>query len=263
MEIQEKNIESNKGKKLITMRQLILLLFSLFLIFLGFIVGRESNIIEEKNDLKVYINGEEQVFRNSSGHKVYPILKDDQIYIPVSGLGSFLGYMTIQNDENNIYLYEIEEQINNKIIEGFSTETFDGKKIDDSIFSEADYTVLMLWATWCKYCKAEIEDFRSLSSYLEKNNIQILSLPIDAPVLGDKNNLTSEFRSQVEKITNGVSIKYTIFRDTIISNRFLGNAISIPTLVIFDNEGNMIKKIDFDINSDDFIRIFDAIIGEE
>ena len=117
--------------------------------------------------------------------------------------------------------------------------------------------------TKCKYCKAEIEDFRSLSSYLEKNNIQILSLPIDAPVLGDKNNLTSEFRSQVEKITNGVSIKYTIFRDTIISNRFLGNAISIPTLVIFDNEGNMIKKIDFDINSDDFIRIFDAIIGEE
>ena len=104
MESQEKNIESNKGKKLITMRQLILLLFSLFLIFLGFIVGRESNIIEEKNDLKVYINGEEQVFRNSSGHKVYPILKDDQIYIPVSGLGSFLGYMTIQNDENNIYL---------------------------------------------------------------------------------------------------------------------------------------------------------------
>ena len=89
----------------------------------------------------------------------------------------------------------------------------------------------------------------------------IFIIVLSVGLINNKNK--EEANEQVEKITNGVSIKYTIFRDTIISNRFLGNAISIPTLVIFDNEGNMIKKIDFDINSDDFIRIFDAIIGEE
>ena len=264
MGIEDSNIENYKDecqnkKVLMNKGQFFLVLLVLFLIIISFFLGINSNKVDVLSDLNVYIGDEEYTFRTEIGNKVYPILKDGQLYIPFVKSASFLDYMTIKRD-NSCYLYTIEKGVNNKILEGFLTGTFDGEDVDSSIFKDAGYTALLLWGTWCSSCKEEMDDFKGLSDYLDKNNIQIVSIPIDAPILRLKDDLTSEFRETVNEITDGVSIKYHLFKDDKINAAFMRNSISIPQIVIFDEDGNMIKKIDKKITSKEFMSLFDVIL---
>lgn len=236
------------------------LLLALSLIGIGFFFGYSLNDkSEEIKDYTVYVNDESQTFRNTIGRKVYPISIDGQVYLPVSGLGSYLDYMTVVK-ENGLYLYTTKETINSKLVEGFETETLDGEVVDSSLFKEADYTVFMVWATWCKYCTAEIESFKEIQQFLQDKNIQLISIPTDMPLLSIKDTLKDETVKEINEKTQGFGFKYHMFRDDILNSKLVGNTVSIPKLVIFDNEGNLIKIIDDDITGEEFKGILQNII---
>lgn len=253
--IQEENIVIKKKRVKV---------FSVFLAFIligvGFLFGYSfNNKPQEIKDYKVYVNDESQTFRNAVGRKVYPLVVDAQVYLPISGLGSYLDYMTIIKD-NELYLYTTKETIDSKLVTGFETESMDGKIVNDSLFKESDYTVFMVWATWCKYCVEEIQSFKSIEGYLEESNVQLISVPTDLPLLHIKETLDTETLDKVIDKAQGLNFKYHLFRDDILNSKLVGNTVSIPKLVIFDNEGNLIKIIDEDITGEDFKVILSNII---
>ena len=155
----------------------------IFLVIVGFILGQNVDRVFEKSNISVIVNGETQIFRDNNGKVINVIEKNGTIYMPVNGLGSYLDYMTI-NDKKGLSFYKVENKFqgsvqSQKVFEGLSTKTIYGEEVTDAIFADSDYSVVMFWATWCKYCKAEIEDFAKLNDYLEKNNIQFISVVTD------------------------------------------------------------------------------------
>lgn len=254
------DIEKQEKKKKMTRTQLCSVIVALLFLFLGFIVGKSINKIETKEDFSVFVEGEEQVFRSDVGKKLYPLEVNGQMYLPINGLGSYLGYMTINSNEDKLYLYEVEDD-GVQLLKDFSTETIDGDIIDSSVFGEAAYTIFMLWGTWCKYCKEEIGNFVALNDYIKDNNIQFISIVVDFPMLNNKNELTTTQVKEAKDIVKDFNFKYWILRDNIINTKLIGNTVSIPKLVIFDNQGNLIKIIEDNITNEEFIRVFDLIKG--
>lgn len=252
--------KQEKKKLKMTQTQLCSVTVALLFLFLGFLVGKSLNRIETKEDFFVFVEGEEQVFRSDVGKKLYPLEVNGQMYLPINGLGSYLGYMTVNSNEDKLYLYEVEED-GVPLLKDFSTETLEGEKINSSVFGEADYTVFMLWGTWCKYCKEEIVNFAALNDYIKDNNIQFISVVVDFPMLSNKNELTTAQVKEAKDITKDFDFKYWILRDNIINTKLIGNTVSIPKLVIFDNQGNLIKIIEDNITNEEFVRVFDLIKG--
>ena len=239
-------------------RNTVIIVISLIL---GYIIGYLTFGFKTDKDIKIYVNGEQQVLRNEDGKKVNPIIKGKELYIPYSELGSFMGYMTIENkDKKEIYLYSVEDTGVQKV-KGFSTESIDGIKVTDSVFSEADYTIMMVWSTWCPDCEKELKDFKENEEEFEKYNVQFISIPTDIPMLKDKYTLTNgEYNKVIEK-SYDFNFKYHLFRDNILNSKLVGNSTFIPKLVIFDNMGNLIKIIDKSISSTELITIFNGIEG--
>ena len=117
----------------------------------------------------------------------------------------------------------------------------------------------MFWATWCKYCKAEIADFAKLNDYLDKNNIQFVSVVTDLASV-EENAITQLDIDTVIEIQGDLNVDYTILRNTFINKNFLKGSYSLPKLYIVDNQGSLVKIVDEDITSEQFIEIFDAIL---
>jgi thiol-disulfide isomerase/thioredoxin len=237
-------------------RNTVIIVISLII---GYIIGCLTFGYKTDKDIKIFVNGEQQVLRNEEGKKVYPIIKGKELYIPYSELGSFMGYMTIENsDKNEIYLYSVEDTGVQKV-KGFSTESLEGVKVTDSVFSEADYTVMMVWSTWCPDCEKELKDFKEHEKEFEKYNVQFISIPTDIPLLSEKEDfLKSDYVTVTEK-SCGFNFKYHLFRDNVLNTNIVGNTSFIPKLVIFDNLGNLVKIIDKQIMSEELISILDKI----
>ena len=56
-----------------------------------------------RNDFVIEIDGEEKVFRNAEGDRVYPILHDGTTYLPLRAIGEII--------EREVYWYENEKRI--------------------------------------------------------------------------------------------------------------------------------------------------------
>ena len=235
----------------------------IFLVIVGFILGQNVDRVFEKSNISVIVNGETQIFRDNNGKVINVIEKNGTIYMPVNGLGSYLDYMTI-NDKKGLSFYKVENKFqgsvqSQKVFEGLSTKTIYGEEVTDAIFADSDYSVVMFWATWCKYCKAEIEDFAKLNDYLEKNNIQFISVVTDLAG-AEENAITQTDIDTVESIQGDFKVDYTVLRNTFINKNFLKGSYSLPKLYIVDNQGSLVKIVDEDITSEQFIEIFDAIL---
>lgn len=239
-------------------RNTIIIVFSLII---GYIIGCLTFGFKTDKEIKIFVNGEQQVFRNEDGKKVYPIVKGKELYIPYSELGSFIGYMTVENNENNeIYLYAVEDT-GVQMLKGFSTETIDGVKVTDSIFSEAEYTIMMVWSTWCPDCEKELKDFKENEEEFEKYNVQFISVPTDIPLLKDKDTFTKGNYDNVIEKSYDFNFKYHLFRDNILNSKLVGNTTFIPKLVIIDNLGNLVKIIDRSISSKELIDLLSKVRG--
>lgn len=239
-------------------RNTIIIVFSLII---GYIIGCLTFGLKTDKDIKIFVNGEQQVFRNEDGKKVYPIVIGKELYIPYSELGSFVGYMTVENNENNeIYLYEVEDT-GVQMLKGFSTETIDGVKVDDSVFAETDYTIMTVWSTWCPDCEKELKDFKENEEKFEKYNVQFISVPTDIPLLKDKDTFTKGNYDKVIEKSYDFNFKCHLFRDNILNSKLVGNTTFIPKLVIIDNLGNLVKIIDRSISSKELIDLLSKVRG--
>lgn len=260
MEIKQNTQKENISLKM-KKEQIFMVIFCLFLIFVGFMVGLSINNVNERFDYKVYLEQEEQVFRNSDGKKLCPIEVNNQIYIPITGTGSFLNYMTVlESGSNELYLYEIENENMTKNINGFNTESIDGISVTDDILKESEYTMFFIWATWCPDCEEELQELKGINDYFVENKIQIISLPTDLGLLQNKEETTQDLKSKILSATDGIDIKHHLFRDSVLNSCLIGNSVYIPTLVIYDNQGNMVKKIEHNVTGAEIIDVFEKIM---
>ena len=59
-----------------------------------------------------------------------------------------------------------------------------------------------------------------------------------------------------------MDIDYYLYQDMVIRSELIGKSISVPKIFIFDNEGNLVKIVDKNINSQSIKTICDFIVGK-
>lgn len=222
-------------------RRISVLLFAFFVcgIFLfGFFLGKLENV--QVSDIQIFLNGQKQIFRDVEGHRVSVIEYDNNIYIPINILGTYLGY-NIENNEGNISLSDIEGTniVKNKVLD-LDTFTLNGDRFTTDNLYIYDYTILLNWATWCPDCKVFIN---SLTTELKDNNIQIVGLPIY-----DKSAISIEDkRKEVESILSENNI---YFENLIVTkdmeNSLQTNIENIPSVIIVNKKAQIVENIEFE-----------------
>ena len=242
-------------------RQICSVIGLLFFVILSFIVGFSTHRIDIVENLDIYLDGEKQYIRDKNGRLLNAIEKKDTLYLPVNELGYYLDYMTV-TEENKVYLYELERGVNTKKLEGFKTETYDGEVIDSSVFGKSDYTLMLLWSTDCDKCKEKIVDLASLNDYFSGNNIQVMSVVTNQKLLAFDGRLEESEIDNIKTLSQSLGIDYYLYQDSIIRSELIGKSISVPKIFIFDSEGNLVKIVDKNINSQSIKTIFDFILGK-
>ena len=116
----------------------------------------------------------------------------------------------------------------------FTAVTHTGDSVDQSIFAEADLTMINVWTTFCGYCIDEMPTLEKLSKTYADQNFQIVGMVSDVFEAGD---------ATVQDIidTTGVTYPQIIASEELQTN-FLQNVQSVPTTVFVNSKGQLIGK---------------------
>ncbi len=103
--------------------------------------------------------------------------------------------------------------------------------IDGKLFTSNDLDgkvgVLVYWATWCGGCKSEIPNLVALRKEFATSDVEIVGLSVD------------EAHKDLSTFAKSAGINYRIARVTPSILDTFGQAESIPTLLIVDQEGRI------------------------
>ena len=109
----------------------------------------------------------------------------------------------------------------------FSTTDMFGKQYTDSIFADADVTMLNLWAYWCPPCIGELKDLQKLQDNYAKRGFQVFGVSEGS---WNEQNI-KEFQRQ------GIKYPSLILTESLDRALYTG---SIPTTIFVDREGRIL-----------------------
>ena len=120
----------------------------------------------------------------------------------------------------------------------FVTTGMDGTEVNQDIFSEAELTMVNIWATYCSPCISEMPHLQELSEEYADKNVAIVGIISDVTQAGDPNAV------EVMELT-GVRYPQLVHSQDLYDN-FLHLVQAVPTTVFVDKDG---------------IRVGDVIMG--
>ena len=213
------------------------------------VVTNIDDLANEAKEFRVFIEDEQQTFRDADGYKIYPVEYNGKIYLPISEIGTYLNYRVV-NGDNNVYLYDVNNESDN-LFSGLSVRDYDGNLLTNDYFKQFRCNIILVWSSWCPSCINGIESIRKLGTYFSDNNMNLMSLAIDYNSIGE---------DKVRELTEGLDISHYLYKDDITNERFIGNTENIPKILIIDNEGYLIKSIQTELNSDEILDLLNKFL---
>lgn len=121
----------------------------------------------------------------------------------------------------------------------FSTETLDGEKIDQTIFSGKKLTMINAWTTWCGACIEEMPDLEALSQELKDKNAQVISIACDT--YSPREGVNEELLELAQQIKERTGVTFpTLIPDDHLKDGLLQGILGYPTTWFVDEKGNII-----------------------
>lgn len=112
----------------------------------------------------------------------------------------------------------------------FQLETPEGKLAQYSDIKGSKLSVIDFWATWCKPCVNSIPKLVELSNNYSSDEVAFIAISIDGP-----RNL-----SKIRPYASSVGITYPVLLDTNQELMKELNVTVIPTLIIVNEQGEII-----------------------
>lgn len=132
--------------------------------------------------------------------------------------------------ENDEMQYSLDTM---KYIPAFECTDQNGNIIDNSIFAKADYSLIVLWGTWCSPCVGEIPILIEAEEELEKMGVQIIGVCEDG-----RDNTDS-----VNEILNKNNATYVnIMPSPEFYDDFVSLCFAFPTSMMVDSNGDVVKN---------------------
>jgi thiol-disulfide isomerase/thioredoxin len=112
----------------------------------------------------------------------------------------------------------------------FRLRDLDNQWIEYSDIKGSRLTVIDFWSTWCQPCVRSIPLLNELSEELKKEGVNFVGISVD----GTRN------QSKIKPFVQSMGISYPVVRD--VNNDLMSDLgiSAIPTLLVYDSEGNRI-----------------------
>lgn len=117
----------------------------------------------------------------------------------------------------------------------FQTVDLDGNQVDESIFAQADVTVVNVWGTFCPPCIDEMPELAEWSKELPEN-VQIIGLVVDV-----SDTEQPEYQTALDLVAES-GITYTNILATQEFGEFFGHLIGVPTTLFVGPDGSFIHE---------------------
>jgi len=146
-------------------------------------------------------------------------------------IGIYFVYTEIVNI-NNDGLSDDKTNNGHDVGEDFTFTTLEGKEKKLSNY-RGKVVVLDLWATWCEPCQTQMLELRKIYQYYDMTELQILSVDVG---IGETASQIIDFKQQFANY--GYSLDWTFGLEKDNLDEYMPES-GIPTLVIFDQQGNL------------------------
>ena len=107
----------------------------------------------------------------------------------------------------------------------FKLKDISGNEVSLNSYKGKGAVLLLFWATWCPYCRAELKDLDAKAKNLEKEGLKILAVEV-----GESEKIVSFY---VSKHSLGLTV--LLDKDMAVTNAY--GIIGVPFYVLIDKEG--------------------------
>lgn len=137
----------------------------------------------------------------------------------------------------------------------FSTITLDGEEIDNTVFADAEITMVNIWGTFCGPCINEMPDLEKLYQELPEG-CALLGLLTD--VYGDQN------LDAANQIVEKTGVTYVnIIPDETLYQFLSDNITGVPTTLYVDSEGNILGGVVGARSMEKYLEILQTLVKKE
>lgn len=113
----------------------------------------------------------------------------------------------------------------------FTAETLSGTDRNMTEFREGNSAIIFFWATWCPYCRKELEDFDKKVINMQEKNIKLVLVNIGEPA--------QKVSSFIEK--NNINLEVFLDEESSLAEEY--GVVGIPAFYFVDEEG-VIKAVE-------------------
>ena len=118
----------------------------------------------------------------------------------------------------------------------FSVQTLDGYTLTQDIFSRADVNVVIIWTTWCGYCKLEMPALQKVMEKYAGESIQFFSLVCDVGTYASEDDAMYLIKQM------GVTFPCMIYNDS-MSDGYMEGLSSYPKTLYINRDGQIMYEV--------------------
>ncbi len=135
----------------------------------------------------------------------------------------------------------VENNEGQGIFSSFTTTDVDGNKVDQSLFTENQLTVVDVWGTFCNPCIEAMPEMESLYQKYKDQGVGVVGIVIDVQdpngEILDSSLETAQFIGKEQ----GTTYPNIVPPDT--ASSFIAGITAVPTGFLVDQEGNVVGEL--------------------
>lgn len=119
----------------------------------------------------------------------------------------------------------------------FQGTDFEGNRIDESLFSKNEVTLLNFWFNGCSACVNEMPVLEELNARLREKGAELVGVNLEA---GESDGLLAEAKEILSK--QGATYRNMFISGGEEANEYIKKIFAFPTTVMIDKKGNIVGK---------------------
>lgn len=146
--------------------------------------------------------------------------------------------------------------------QSFRTTDIYGNTVDETVFADAELTMVNVWATFCGPCLKEMPELGELSAEYADKNVQIVGIVLDTVDSSGKISQNMVETARDIAVKTGAGYQHLLPSEDIL-NAGVSEIYSVPTTFFVDKEGKLVGKSHLGSRSKaDWIKIIDETMGQ-